>query len=52
MQDCPETATPMVTNADLVIKLRDLRMDLKSCNADKAALREWVAEQGLLDSGE
>lgn len=60
MADCPETATavdaalaamaagasviPTVNNGDLVRKIRALRVDLKLCNADKAALRSWKAE--------
>lgn len=59
MQACQETQTavdrgeaqlaagqpvdPPVTNGDLVRKVRALRVDLKNCNADKAALRTWGA---------
>lgn len=43
MADCPETDMPLVVNADLVFKVRALRVDLKDCNADKAGLREWSA---------
>lgn len=58
LRDCVETATAIdraladmaeggvglpVTNADLVYKIRQLRVDLRSCNADKAALRAWEA---------
>lgn len=55
--DCPETATIVdaaiialeqgtaiiVTNGDLVRKIRALRLDLQLCNADKAGLRAWNA---------
>lgn len=59
MQDCPEVRTKLdtaldasqaelegyqVTNADLVRKIRQLRLDLALCNADKAALRGWSAK--------
>lgn len=59
MAPCPETPTAVdialvaleaglehdpVTNADLVRKIRQLRVDLRNCNADKAALRDWSAE--------
>lgn len=51
MADCVETETTLdralvqatvVTNADLVLKIRQLRVDLQNCNADKAALRSWT----------
>ena len=59
MADCPETPTNVdaalaavelglshqpVTNGDLVRKIRALRVDLKLCNADKGALRQWSSE--------
>lgn len=60
MQDCNETQTALdayleaaeadqallqvPTNGDLVRKIRALRVDLRVCNADKAGLRQWVAE--------
>lgn len=59
LADCPETPTEVdravqalieqapyreVTNGDLVRKIRQLRVDLQLCNADKAALREWTSE--------
>lgn len=39
-------AIPAVTNADLIRKIRALRLDLKVCNTDKAALRGWVEDMG------
>lgn len=44
MQDCPETDIALHVNGDLVKKIRSLRVDLKHCNADKAALRDWSLE--------
>lgn len=59
MADCAETPTVVdhalaameanllydpVTNGDLVRKIRQLRVDLKHCNADKAALRQWSTD--------
>lgn len=54
LNDCTETATELdravkqdatngnvITNSDLVWKIRQLRVDLKECNADKEAIRKW-----------
>lgn len=32
---------PAITNADLIDKIKSLRLDLKLCDADKTALRSW-----------
>jgi hypothetical protein len=32
---------PLSTNEDLVFKIELLRTDLRLCNADKKALRDW-----------
>lgn len=43
LADCPETKIMVATNGDLVLKLRSLRVDLQSCNADKEALRSFFS---------
>jgi len=47
LQDCSATALPTgpLTNKDLAQNILDLRGDVASCNADKAALRGWKAQQ-------
>lgn len=43
LQDCPEPVTIRpVVNSDLLLALNDWRNALRSCNADKAALRSWA----------
>lgn len=42
LQDCPSTDVPLRVTGDLAVALRAAKADLKVCNADKAALRDWV----------
>ena len=44
LEDCPETPIPVQVNGDLIRKVRSLRVDLKNCNADKKALRDWASK--------
>ena len=44
IQDCPEPTMIGDTNGALARYAIDLRAALRSCNGDKAGLREWMAE--------
>ena len=44
LADCPEPGLDPSTNGALVQGILELRLALKGCNADKAALREWAKE--------
>lgn len=50
-QDCKETPVKLETNGDIVLGYRSVRNDLKVCNADKAALRQWAADNKLAPAG-
>lgn len=41
LADCVETPVVMVVNKDLASAYQVRTRDLRTCNADKAALREW-----------
>lgn len=45
MQDCGSPPTKPRTNGELVKQREALIADLKSCNRDKALLREWAEGQ-------
>lgn len=45
LEDCPEPRVTVNTNGDLVRHTRAMRDALRSCNDDKAALREWAEKQ-------
>ena len=45
LEDCPVNATVPRTNGELVAIRRELLTSLRSCNDDKAALREWARKQ-------
>lgn len=42
--DCPEPEIRASTNGELARSLQRFRWALRSCNDDKAALREWQKE--------
>jgi len=44
IQDCPVPQVKLRTNGDMANHIVDLRSALKSCNNDKAALRDWAKE--------
>jgi hypothetical protein len=44
LADCQEPAARVTTNGLLARYALDLRTALRSCNDDKAALREWAKE--------
>jgi hypothetical protein len=44
LEDCPEPIPEAATNGGLARSLRALRDALRSCNDDKAALREWATK--------
>jgi hypothetical protein len=44
LADCQEPAASVSTNGLLAKYALDLRTALRSCNDDKAALREWAKE--------
>ena len=45
LQDCPESSIDVRTNGGLAAAVPILRHDLKVCNLDKKALREWAEEE-------
>lgn len=45
LEPCVAEQPPLRTNADLLITIGVLRSALRSCNDDKAALREWAEKQ-------
>lgn len=44
LADCREPSATVSTNGLLAKYALDLRTALRSCNDDKAALREWASE--------
>ena len=44
IQDCSVPQMQVRTNGDMAVHIVDLRSALKSCNNDKAALRDWAKE--------
>lgn len=45
MQDCPIPAVQAEKNGDLPKTILAFKAALRSCNDDKAALREWAKEK-------
>jgi hypothetical protein len=44
-QDCPIPVSQARKNGELVKDIADLRTAIRTCNVDKAALREWSAKE-------
>lgn len=44
LEDCPHPTVDTTTNGGLVRGILAYRAALRSCNDDKAALREWYKE--------
>lgn len=45
LQDCATSEVDKTTNGGLAQGILDLRKDIKVCNNDKAALRDWAEKE-------